>query len=926
MELHRTRIFKNFWQSKILSAILLLILVYPAIAQKDHRYPRLSNFHFGKAPAEWYAKFDVIVCNESYDKIKAINPNVLTFTSRDWNVWEVGDAAPEEWFVRDSQKNKVWVGYGYLMDISNYCGRSAAYGNKKYNEYLIESTIEQASNPMFDGFFCQGVWDHPYGTQNVDLDKNGVNDWTEHGRDWLEDVWLAGIHKTVTAVRAQFQVSKKLLILNTGRFHDFEWENSNGLMLEHDHTPFHFSFFKQMYDRWMGTAPTPHVLFLDNESESDDDYRDMRYLLTTSLLGDGYFSFTDKGSGEHAYKKYYDEYDVDLGYPTSTGLELSNGCWIRFFDKGVSICNPTGANQTVTDTDLRRFSQYAGPYFRFEGSQDHEMNNGTQFNQLALSGLPGENGTFGDGIILLTEPKVVIADIIIDDSDAATSPGSDPAKLVGSWNLEDGSGDDFFQMNFKPWSNIYRCAHSQSGRGENTATYTPAISVTGIYEIFEWHGWRGSSPDDIREATNVPYVITHTGGRTTTGTINQSINYGKWNSLGTFYLDKGKSCNIQITNNANGLVIADAFKFVFKEKELDSVLPNEPRELRCDNKTENSLSLTWLAPLPASDNDIASSYEVYRDNSRIASTATTAYLDAGLSENRSYSYSIYAIDNVGNKSASAATGNYSTLADIASPVIKTANAIDLTTVEIVFSEALDRASAESIGNFSINNNITINSANLLDDQKTVRLKTSSHVIGETYKIVVNNIKDRAQSPNFITPNSSATYLGNGGPISIVISVDDGYKLYVNGNSVGAGNEWETSQKYLVPSVAGKNIIAVKCHDQGERAGLIAEIDYNGKHYVSNGSWRVSKTEKAGWEKINFNDGDWQDATSWGVHGSAMPWAQYRNVPGIAVNTNVYWIWSADNLNDDEVYLRLTISANDDTKPPESPKGVSIRNP
>lgn len=910
----------------ILSVILGLAVSSPLMAQKQHRYPRLANFHFGKAPAEWYAKFDVIMCSQDYDKIKAINPNVYTFTSRDWNVWEIGEAPPEEWFVRDSHKNKVWVGYGYLMDISNYCGRSATYGGKRYNEYLIQATIEQTDNPVFDGFFCQGVWDHPYGTQDVDLDKNGVNDWTEHGRGWLEDVWLEGIHKTVAAIRAQFVAKNKILILNTGRFHDFEWENSNGLMLEHDHTPFHFSYFKQMYDSWMKTAPEPHVLFVDTEAETADNYRDMRYMLTATLMGDGYFSFTDKGSGEHAYKKYYDEFDLDLGFPTSSALELANGCWVRFFDNGVVITNPTESNRTIADSDLRRFSQYAGPYYRFEGGQDHKMNNGSQLGQVTLAGAPGSNGTFGDGIILLKSPRVVIADIIIDDSEAATAPGQSAASLTGSWAHEENSGDGFYQMAYKPWNNIYRYARSSSGRGENTASYVPNINVAGIYEIYEWHGYLGNSPGAVQEATNVPYTISYSSGQKKTGTIDQSVNYGQWNSLGTFYLDLGTANSVTINNNANGPVIADAFKFVFKEKEQDAVLPNAPQQLLCDIKTENSLHLTWLEPLPASDGDVASAYEVFRDNSQVATTLTTAYLDAGLSENRSYNYEVYAIDNVGNRSQSPARGTFATLADMVKPTIVAVTPTDLMTVEVAFSEAVDRLSAETIGNYAIDHNINIASATLLEDQKTVRLKTSAHVVGETYTIIINNIRDRAQMANVISPNSQATYTGNGGPISIVMAVDDDYKLYVNGVLVGSGNEWETSQQYTVPSIAGKNVIAVKCHDQGERAGLIAEIDYHGKHYVSNETWRVSTAEQTGWEQVNFNDKSWPHATAYGVHGSALPWAQYRNVPGIAVNSNVQWIWSADNLNDDLVFLRLVISLGDDTTPPAPPTGVTIRNP
>jgi hypothetical protein len=47
-------------------------------------------------------------------------------------------------------------------------------------------------------------------------------------------------------------------------------------------------------------------------------------------------------------------------------------------------------------------------------------------------------------------------------------------------------------------------------------------------------------------------------------TIDQTKNFGKWNSLGTYYFEKGKSGKVEISNNTNGIVIADAMRFVYR--------------------------------------------------------------------------------------------------------------------------------------------------------------------------------------------------------------------------------------------------------------------------------------------------------------------------------------------------------------------------
>ncbi len=922
---YRIKFLKSLYSPFILVIAYALILARPTSAQVDHRYPRIFDFQFGTAPAEWYAKFDLIRGSYGqYSKVKEINPGTLTFYSQDWNVWDVGGKAPEEWYVRNSKGEKVWVGYGYLMDISNYCSTS---NGKKYNDFLIDYTLDKVINSsIYDGVLCQGIWDHPYGTTDVDLDKDGINDWNEHGKSWLQEKWLAGLDKITSALVPQLKAANKLLILNSGRFHTFEWSTSNGLMLEHVQTYFYFSYFKKMYDNWMATAPKPHLLLFDAESESKNSFSDMRYLLTITLLGDGYFSFTDKKSGEHYYNKYYDEFDTDLGYPTSSALKLSNGCWVRFFDNGVSITNPSGSNQIVTDNDLRNFSQYDGPYFRFKGGQDPEVNNGTQFDQITLAGSPASIGTYGDGIILLKSPLTVVADIIIDDNDAATSPGSEPAEFKGQWVYDDGSIGSSYYYTFKPWKNLFKCAYTQPGQVEKTATYKPTIGVSGNYEVFEWHGYIGNDPNYVQEATNAPFTITYAHGATASGTINQSINYGKWNSLGTYYFEEGTNGNVKISNkDVDGIVMADAFKFVYKGDENDAIAPNEPTNLRSTNKTADSITLTWSAPQAASDGDVAVAYQVFRNNVLVGTPISNFYIDSGLSERTTYDYAIYAVDNVGNRSISAATGAFTTLADTIPPRIVSVRPLGLTSLDVLFSEPVEKASSEDIANYTIESNVTIFSAVLLDNLTTVHLTTSEHVIGAPYTLIVNNVKDRALYPNTIPPNSSFAYQGSSGDsVSISIAADNEYELYINGELIGSGNNWKSAQTYSVPSIAGRNVIAVKAVDTGGKGGLVAEIDFKGKHFVSDESWKVSTVEQPNWESVTFDDVLWPKATSYGLHGVALPWAQYSNVSGISTTSNVKWIWSSDSENDNVVYFRFTINAGGDTTPPNPPTGVTVK--
>lgn len=92
-----------------------------------------------------------------------------------------------------------------------------------------------------------------------------------------------------------------------------------------------------------------------------------------------------------------------------------------------------------------------------------------------------------------------------------------------------------------------------SGTGPNTATWTPQLTQSGDYQIYaKWT----AHPN---RATNATYTVSHATGNTPV-TVNQQINGGQWNLLGSYTLAPGSS--ISLTDQANGYVIADAIKLV----------------------------------------------------------------------------------------------------------------------------------------------------------------------------------------------------------------------------------------------------------------------------------------------------------------------------------------------------------------------------
>ncbi len=289
----------------------------------------------------------------------------------------------------------------------------------------------------------------------------------------------------------------------------------------------------------------------------------------------------------HHIHQWYDEFDLDLGQPTDLGrpgplddaLKLKTGVWVRFFDKGVSIVNMNGNSITVSDQELKTLPGYAGPYWRFEGGQDislnggNALNTGAEFTSVSLNGYTWQKGNqtkpLGDAIILLRSPQTVVSDIIVDNSDFSTSPGSFEATLSGGFSLQMNGGRNHWSVYSHKQGRAYEGVeywhtHARSDNG-GTATFVPAIGVGGTYEVFEWHGYLGDDAAAVAEATNVAITIQHAGG-STNRTLDQSRNYGQWNSLGTFNFNKGTSGKVILSaQGANGPVMADAFKFVYQD-------------------------------------------------------------------------------------------------------------------------------------------------------------------------------------------------------------------------------------------------------------------------------------------------------------------------------------------------------------------------
>ena len=138
-------------------------------------------------------------------------------------------------------------------------------------------------------------------------------------------------------------------------------------------------------------------------------------------------------------------------------------------------------------------------------------------------------------------------------------------QLVGSWSWSSVAGKYGEEDGY-----MGACYYSHgAGSGYNKVNWNLGINRAGNYRVYaSWF-------DDPANATNAKFTINYAGGATTITANQEKTASDFWNSLGTFYFNRGQSI-ITLTDSANGRVIADAIWL----RPADS---STSRAVYCDN-------------------------------------------------------------------------------------------------------------------------------------------------------------------------------------------------------------------------------------------------------------------------------------------------------------------------------------------------------
>ena len=114
--------------------------------------------------------------------------------------------------------------------------------------------------------------------------------------------------------------------------------------------------------------------------------------------------------------------------------------------------------------------------------------------------------------------------------------------------------------------------------------------------------------------------------------------------------------------------------------------------------------------------------------------------------------------------------------------------------------------------------------------------------------------------------------------SLSTTADNEFRVYVNGQEVGKGDNWTTPGNFAIGALLkpGKNVLAVAARNIGSgAAGLIARLKIVFEQgvpvtLVTDGMWRSATNSEAGWNALAFDDTLWSMAKPLGDYGMG-PW-------------------------------------------------------
>ena len=402
--------------------LFCFIPVFSQAAQLKSSYPRLANYYLkwelNSTEARELAKWDLLILDmevgsnspDAIKLIREINPQViiLAYITSQEIIEDINQAAGntgaflrrelksnivDSWWLRDQSGQRIsfWPGT-YMLNLSDGAGLNSQ--GQRFNDYLPEFVAQKiASLNLFDGVYYDNTWGDVSWVNNGNVDVN--NDRVKDNSSVADTAWSSGFLKMLKKTRTL--LGDKFIIVGNGRIYQGYQNLLNGMMLESFPSEWenggHWTGSMQTYLRLPTLNVNPQISIINVNKKNQYNYPAFRFGLTSTLLGNGFYSY-DYDVSNHTQTWWYDEYNVNLGPAQSQAYNLLQpsaanilqpGLWRRDFKYGSVLVNSTIKEQ------LYVFNKEN--FEKIKGTQDKIINNGATVNFINLAAQ--------DGIVLL---------------------------------------------------------------------------------------------------------------------------------------------------------------------------------------------------------------------------------------------------------------------------------------------------------------------------------------------------------------------------------------------------------------------------------------------------------------------------------------------------------------------------------------------
>ncbi len=203
-----------------------------------------------------------------------------------------------------------------------------------------------------------------------------VKEWTM-AKQLMPDIYIAGnVDHDLSSINYKGKLNGAFLEGLMGRPWSIEKQKGWYAMMDRYHSV-------------LSNTVEPHLVGF-NVWGHPEDYKFFRYAYASSLLDDGYFSYTDQNVG-YSSVPWFDEYDIKLGYPLTGPVRepWEDSIYRRDFKNGIVLLNPS-----VSET---KTIQLEKEFKKIKGTQDMLINNNNYVRIITLKPK--------DGLILLNSDR-----------------------------------------------------------------------------------------------------------------------------------------------------------------------------------------------------------------------------------------------------------------------------------------------------------------------------------------------------------------------------------------------------------------------------------------------------------------------------------------------------------------------------------------